>query len=68
MIPCETNPSVLHIDAGLDWIQLGAGEILVRPAMVAHFLTLSQYEKGDKATDFYLVISGYKLCEPPPHS
>ncbi|WWC62720.1 lysophospholipase NTE1 [Kwoniella dejecticola CBS 10117] len=36
------SPLVLHIDAGLDWQQLGAG----------------QYEKGDKATDFYIVING----------
>ncbi|GMK53516.1 hypothetical protein CspeluHIS016_0101020 [Cutaneotrichosporon spelunceum] len=38
------SPLVLHIDAGLDWIQLDAGELL--------------YEKGDQATDFYIVING----------
>lgn len=37
------SPLVLHIDAALDWIQLGARETL--------------YEKGDKASDFYIVIS-----------
>ncbi|BEJ14129.1 hypothetical protein CspHIS471_0313030 [Cutaneotrichosporon sp. HIS471] len=38
------SPLVLHIDAGLDWIQLDAGQIL--------------YEKGAQATDFYIVING----------
>ncbi|KAL7422996.1 phosphatidylcholine and lysophosphatidylcholine phospholipase [Cryptotrichosporon argae] len=38
------SPLVLHIDAGLDWMQLGAGQVL--------------YEKGDKSTDFYIVING----------
>ncbi|WVW84836.1 lysophospholipase NTE1 [Kwoniella bestiolae CBS 10118] len=38
------SPLVLHIDAGLDWQQLGAGQVL--------------YEQGDKATDFYIVING----------
>ncbi|KLT44470.1 patatin-domain-containing protein [Cutaneotrichosporon oleaginosum] len=38
------SPLVLHIDAGLDWIQLDAGQIL--------------YEKGEQATDFYIVING----------
>lgn len=37
------SPLVLHIDAALDWMQLGAGQVL--------------YEKGDKSTDFYIVIS-----------
>lgn len=37
------SPLVLHIDAALDWIQLGAREVL--------------YEQGDKATDFFIVIS-----------
>nr|ODN85379.1 lysophospholipase NTE1 [Cryptococcus depauperatus CBS 7841] len=38
------SPLVLHIDAGLDWQQLNAGQVL--------------YEKGDKSTDFYIVING----------
>lgn len=38
------SPLVLLIDAGLDWMQLGAGQIL--------------FEKGTKATDFYIVING----------
>ncbi|WWD18608.1 lysophospholipase NTE1 [Kwoniella shandongensis] len=38
------SPLVLHIDAGLDWQQLGAGQVL--------------YEKGDRSTDFYIVING----------
>ncbi|WWC88526.1 lysophospholipase NTE1 [Kwoniella dendrophila CBS 6074] len=38
------SPLVLHIDAGLDWQQLGAGQVL--------------YEKGDKSSDFYIVING----------
>ncbi|OCF45992.1 lysophospholipase NTE1 [Kwoniella heveanensis CBS 569] len=38
------SPLVLHIDAGLDWQQLSAGQVL--------------YEKGDKSTDFYIVING----------
>lgn len=38
------SPLVLLIDAGLDWMQLGAGQIL--------------FEKGSKATDFYIVING----------
>lgn len=37
------SPLVLHIDAALDWMQMGAREVL--------------YEKGAKATDFYIVIS-----------
>jgi lysophospholipid hydrolase len=37
------SPLVLHIDAALDWMQLGAGQVL--------------YEKGEKSTDFYIVIS-----------
>lgn len=41
------SPLVLHIDAALDWIQLGAREVL--------------YEKGDKASDFYIVISEYSI-------
>lgn len=38
------SPLVLHIDAALDWMQLGAGHVL--------------YEKGDKSSDFYVVING----------
>lgn len=38
------SPLILHIDAGLDWIQLDAGQLL--------------FEKGDKARDFYIVING----------
>lgn len=38
------SPLVLHIDAALDWLQLGAGEVL--------------YQQGDKSTDFYVVING----------
>lgn len=38
------SPLVLHIDAALDWMQVSAGQVL--------------YEKGDKSTDFYLVING----------
>ncbi|KGB75028.2 lysophospholipase NTE1 [Cryptococcus deuterogattii R265] len=38
------SPLVLHIDAALDWQQLNAGQVL--------------YEKGDKSTDFYIVING----------
>ncbi|RSH91000.1 phosphatidylcholine and lysophosphatidylcholine phospholipase [Saitozyma podzolica] len=38
------SPLVLHIDAALDWMQLGAGQVL--------------YEKGEKSTDFYIVING----------
>ncbi|EIW67695.1 hypothetical protein TREMEDRAFT_72160 [Tremella mesenterica DSM 1558] len=38
------SPLVLHIDASLDWMQLGAGQF--------------QYEKGDRSTDFYVVING----------
>jgi lysophospholipid hydrolase len=38
------SPLVLHIDAALDWLQLGAGEVL--------------YQEGDKSTDFYVVING----------
>ncbi|ORY25937.1 hypothetical protein BCR39DRAFT_542645 [Naematelia encephala] len=38
------SPLVLHIDAGLDWMQLSAGQVL--------------YEKGDLSTDFYIVING----------
>ena len=38
------SPLVLHIDAALDWMQLGAKEVL--------------YDKGAKATDFYIVING----------
>ncbi|WVQ85079.1 lysophospholipase NTE1 [Cryptococcus sp. DSM 104549] len=38
------SPLVLHIDAALDWQQLDAGQVL--------------YEKGDKSSDFYIVING----------
>ena len=38
------SPLVLRIDAGLDWMQLSAGQVL--------------YEKGDKSNDIYIVING----------
>ena len=38
------SPLVLHIDASLDWMQLSAGQVL--------------YEKGDKSSDFFVVING----------
>jgi lysophospholipid hydrolase len=38
------SPQVLHIDAGLDWIQLSAGQVL--------------FERGEPSTDFYVVING----------
>lgn len=38
------SPLVLHIDAALDWMQLSGGQVL--------------FEKGDRSTDFYIVING----------
>ncbi|KAK4684591.1 lysophospholipid hydrolase, partial [Tremellales sp. Uapishka_1] len=38
------SPLVLHIDAALDWQQLGAGQVL--------------YDHGDRSSDFYVVING----------
>ncbi|WVR06474.1 lysophospholipase NTE1 [Kwoniella sp. DSM 27419] len=38
------SPLVLHIDAGLDWQQLNAGQVL--------------FEQGDQSRDFYIVING----------
>ena len=38
------SPLVLRIDAGLDWMQLSAGQVL--------------YEKGDRSNDIYIVING----------
>lgn len=48
------SPLVLHIDAALDWMQLSAGQVL--------------YEKGDRSSDFYIVISRYSQlrCHDPP--
>ena len=43
------SPLVLHIDAGLDWMQLSAGQVL--------------YEKGDRSNDIYIIISEGCPCE-----
>ncbi|KAL1413178.1 phosphatidylcholine and lysophosphatidylcholine phospholipase [Vanrija albida] len=49
------SPLILHIDAGLDWIQLNAGQNL--------------YEKGDPATDFFIIINGrLRAIDKKPNS